>query len=562
MRCEHCLTAGTEEARFCSTCGRLLATTADVAGPPPATEPVDHHAVAFDETISIERRQCESCGAPAFGGRKLCEACDTTFGSVLRRESGTHEVALPPREPEPPRGDEATLIFAASAISPAPEAEAPREEPALGGVTFADDADAQETIPVGTFSFDGERSDSEAVTLLTPAFAVPAASDITAVPAAFAPLPSLSTEETTCLTPALPEESSSFVADEGYVPRVPVVARAPWEAPDAAPVGDGVASQFAQADGAFGSPAAREPEPAPWWERPNQPSSATPPVPRPTTARFTASGSYRLPPPQFERIPTPTPAPSPRPAAGPTVQPRPAPSRRLGLGVSVAAVTLVLVGAPLVWWSPWSGSADQSNEVAVPDEIQAQAAPVPAPVKVKRSTGAAKPGAEARKPAAVKTPPARPRRPATGAKPPARVQVPYEPLAVAAAPPAGMVATLDAPAPPPPPPPAPLDPLPSGPVFEVAQVDVRPQITNRVEPRRPDHLSGRRVEDVVILRVLVAPSGRLSDVRVLRGSKIDGALDAAAVSAVRRWSFSPARRKGQAVSCWYNVGLPLRFDGN
>jgi hypothetical protein len=30
---------------------------------------------------------------------------------------------------------------------------------------------------------------------------------------------------------------------------------------------------------------------------------------------------------------------------------------------------------------------------------------------------------------------------------------------------------------------------------------------------------------------------------------------------VRKWSFSPARKRGQAVSCWYNVGVPLRLEG-
>jgi protein TonB len=41
---------------------------------------------------------------------------------------------------------------------------------------------------------------------------------------------------------------------------------------------------------------------------------------------------------------------------------------------------------------------------------------------------------------------------------------------------------------------------------------------------------------------------------------VDAALDSAAVAAVKRWRFSPARRRGEAVNCWLNVGVPFRSD--
>jgi hypothetical protein len=34
-------------------------------------------------------------------------------------------------------------------------------------------------------------------------------------------------------------------------------------------------------------------------------------------------------------------------------------------------------------------------------------------------------------------------------------------------------------------------------------------------------------------------------------------LDEAVVAAVTQWTFSPARKRGEAVSCWYNIGVPL-----
>jgi hypothetical protein len=31
----------------------------------------------------------------------------------------------------------------------------------------------------------------------------------------------------------------------------------------------------------------------------------------------------------------------------------------------------------------------------------------------------------------------------------------------------------------------------------------------------------------------------------------------AVVAAVTRWTFSPAKKRGEAVNCWYNVAVPL-----
>lgn len=101
----------------------------------------------------------------------------------------------------------------------------------------------------------------------------------------------------------------------------------------------------------------------------------------------------------------------------------------------------------------------------------------------------------------------------------------------------------------------------AGPALELSQVDVRPEVQGRVAPRLPSHLGSRQVEDVVVLRVLVSPTGQASDVRVLRASKVDASLDDAAVAAVRQWRFTPAQKGGRPVSCWFSVGVPIRSGG-
>lgn len=56
--------------------------------------------------------------------------------------------------------------------------------------------------------------------------------------------------------------------------------------------------------------------------------------------------------------------------------------------------------------------------------------------------------------------------------------------------------------------------------------------------------------------VLVADDGRVADVRV-RQSAGHPELDQAAVDAVRRWRFEPARRGSDAIAMW--VQLPVEF---
>jgi protein TonB len=80
-----------------------------------------------------------------------------------------------------------------------------------------------------------------------------------------------------------------------------------------------------------------------------------------------------------------------------------------------------------------------------------------------------------------------------------------------------------------------------------------------VNPLPPYPAAARRMgmEGVVRLEVIVAPDGRVREVRVLRSSG-HAMLDEAAVSTVRRqWRFVPARREGVPVES--RAEVPIRF---
>jgi protein TonB len=89
-------------------------------------------------------------------------------------------------------------------------------------------------------------------------------------------------------------------------------------------------------------------------------------------------------------------------------------------------------------------------------------------------------------------------------------------------------------------------------------------VTQRAIPRggyqhKPSYPSTARragVQGTTLLDVLVADDGRVADVRV-RQSAGHPDLDQAAVDAVRRWRFEPARRGNDAIAMW--VQLPVEF---
>ena len=147
--------------------------------------------------------------------------------------------------------------------------------------------------------------------------------------------------------------------------------------------------------------------------------------------------------------------------------------------------------------------------------------------------------------------------PAKGVRPvaPGRTPTPVAapiPVAVALVPETPAPAPVVAPEPKPEPPAAPV-----GPFFELRDVNETPRVATRVEPQVPDDLRDRQLNEVVIVRVLVTQTGQPLMVNLLRRSKAGVSLDNAIVAAVKQWTFVPARKRGEAVSCWYHVGVPV-----
>ena len=98
---------------------------------------------------------------------------------------------------------------------------------------------------------------------------------------------------------------------------------------------------------------------------------------------------------------------------------------------------------------------------------------------------------------------------------------------------------------------------PSGRFFERNEVDESPRIATRVAPQIPANLRARARNDIAVVRVLVSRTGHPFRVSLLRGSALGRSSDEAVVAAVTQWTFSPAKKRGEPVNCWYNIGVPL-----
>lgn len=86
-------------------------------------------------------------------------------------------------------------------------------------------------------------------------------------------------------------------------------------------------------------------------------------------------------------------------------------------------------------------------------------------------------------------------------------------------------------------------------------VDQPPALLASVTPDYPEAARDRGIEGVVLLEIVIAKSGNVEhDVRVLESIPI---LDQAAITAVRRWHFSPGRDNGVPVRVLLQI--PLRF---
>jgi TonB family protein len=96
-----------------------------------------------------------------------------------------------------------------------------------------------------------------------------------------------------------------------------------------------------------------------------------------------------------------------------------------------------------------------------------------------------------------------------------------------------------------------------GPIFELRDVSESPRIATQHAPKLPADLRTRAVKEIVVVRALVSQNGRPSRISLLRRSKTGPEMDDVILASVNQWTFSPARKKGEPVNCWFNFAVQV-----
>jgi len=94
-------------------------------------------------------------------------------------------------------------------------------------------------------------------------------------------------------------------------------------------------------------------------------------------------------------------------------------------------------------------------------------------------------------------------------------------------------------------------------IFSGKEVDRRPKIISKLEPRYTELARKNKVQGVVVLKAVFSRDGNIDDITIVSGQP-DG-LTENAVVATKQIKFIPAVKNGQFVSIWmqveYNFGL-------
>lgn len=93
--------------------------------------------------------------------------------------------------------------------------------------------------------------------------------------------------------------------------------------------------------------------------------------------------------------------------------------------------------------------------------------------------------------------------------------------------------------------------------FGAGDLDAPPTPVQKMPPVYPSSLLSKGVGGRVVVRCVVATTGRVSSARI-HSSSGHTELDKAAVNAVNKWKFKPGTRSGRAVKSTCNV--PFNFE--
>ena len=106
---------------------------------------------------------------------------------------------------------------------------------------------------------------------------------------------------------------------------------------------------------------------------------------------------------------------------------------------------------------------------------------------------------------------------------------------------------LDAPPPPP-----------SGPKVVFIPYDDPPVAMSPIRPKYPEIAQEAGIEGVVVVQAFIDEKGRVKETLILKGVPNTG-LDEAAMEAIRKTKFRPAKQRERAVGVWISIPVDFRL---
>lgn len=99
-------------------------------------------------------------------------------------------------------------------------------------------------------------------------------------------------------------------------------------------------------------------------------------------------------------------------------------------------------------------------------------------------------------------------------------------------------------------------PPPEGPRVKFIPYDDPPQPLSNIRPVYPEIAQEAGIEGTVVVQVFIDKKGRVQDTIILKGIPNTG-LDEAAVTAIRKTRFRPAKQRERPVGVW--ISIPVNF---
>ena len=87
----------------------------------------------------------------------------------------------------------------------------------------------------------------------------------------------------------------------------------------------------------------------------------------------------------------------------------------------------------------------------------------------------------------------------------------------------------------------------------------QPALIHQFKPPYPPLAKMQRVEGIVVLQALISETGRVLEVKILRGVQANVGINEAAIEAVKRSSFSPATKDGVKVRTYKTMTIPFKL---